>query len=154
MVAEGTLKMVLLGAVGSVGAGIGGFRNYLGSSWRAVSKTGRTNWKLRSCSIYEAEGFNLVLTKEGAHVRSIKYSGDAEEFLSGINRRVDKKFKKDVTDRCVSLFDRKIKDKNIYVWQGKSDKFELGNEKWYYTPILQKDWLEEARKNPENKGLI
>ncbi|AEW45123.1 hypothetical protein MHC_01285 [Mycoplasma haemocanis str. Illinois] len=150
MVAEGTLKMILLGVVGSVGAGISGFRNYLGSSWRAVSKTGRTNWKLRSCSIYKAEGFNLILTKEGAYVKSIQYQSDAEEFLNGINSRVDQTFKKAVTDRCVSLFDRRAKDRNIYVWRGKSDKFELGDEKWYYTPILQKDWLSEALKNPEN----
>ncbi|AEG72680.1 hypothetical protein MHF_0404 [Mycoplasma haemofelis Ohio2] len=143
MVAEGTLKMALLGAVGSAGAVAGGIRSYVGSSWKAVSSTARTNWKLRSCTIYKARGFNAQFTKDRASINDITYVGDAESFLEGI--KGERLFKKAVSNRCVELFDRRSPKKNIYVWRGSSTEFKDGDEKWYYTPILQHtDWLQKG----------
>ncbi|AEW45174.1 hypothetical protein MHC_01540 [Mycoplasma haemocanis str. Illinois] len=143
MIAEGTLKMALLGAVGSTGVILGSVRNYVGHSWKAISSTGRINWKLGGCTIYKASGFNFEFTNERAAIREITYIGDAESFLQEI--KGERLFKKAVSDRCVELFNKKLPRKNIYVWRGSSTEFKEGDEKWYYTPSLQHtDWLQKG----------
>ncbi|AEW45272.1 hypothetical protein MHC_02030 [Mycoplasma haemocanis str. Illinois] len=144
---DGTLKLVLISGVGSATSVLGGFRNYVGSSWKAVSLSGRNQNKLKQCAVYQAS--TLFLNEQSnnirygdievlkASIRTLHVQGSADEFLNTVTGRDDKLFKKTVLRRCVQLVDARVRNKNIYVWRGKSTEFQEGNEKWYYFPKLQ-----------------
>ncbi|AEG72811.1 hypothetical protein MHF_0539 [Mycoplasma haemofelis Ohio2] len=149
---DGTLKMMLLGGVGSTASVFGGIRSYVGSSWKAVSLSGRNQNKLQQCGVYQASTLFLNETSNNldysnmdtlkSAIRTLHIQGNADEFLNTVTGRDDKLFKRKVLNRCIELVDAKARKKNIYVWRGKSNEFKEGNEKWYYFPKLQEtDYL-------------